>query len=199
MISIIMPSYLENFNKYAAKNRGKKFIRAVESVLAQTYRDWELVIISDGCQKTIDLASQFEDKRIVVLKTDKCPPFSGTPRNIGLKAAKGKWMIYLDTDDMYIETYLEKLVPKLKEKQWYWVDDIIFSDNMVKIRRCDIDTIGRCGTSNVIHRPGIYWIEKATYGHDWMLIKEMKKKWPDYEYIDVVGYCVMHIPRKYDL
>lgn len=55
MFSIVMPSYLGDYNSSAgpsATNRVEKFIRAVDSVLAQTFGSWELLIVADGCEKT---------------------------------------------------------------------------------------------------------------------------------------------------
>ena len=60
MISIIMPSYLGAY-KHAAKDRDKKIVRAIYSVCRQTYKDWELVVIADGCNKTVDIVQEIVD------------------------------------------------------------------------------------------------------------------------------------------
>ena len=197
--SIIMPSYLGDFHKRAAKSRKEKFVRAVDSVIEQTYSDWKLYVIADGCPYTAELLKNYRDDRIVLIEIERNKPYSGIPRNIGLLAATGEWMIYLDTDDMFIDSYLERLSTSLGNLNWYWVNDIWFSKGTFRERRCSINALGHCGTSNVIHKPGILWTEKPTYAHDYVFIKDLKRKWPNTEFVDVAGYCVMHIPNLYDM
>ena len=60
-ISVIMPSFLSQYDG-CAKNREQKFIRAVDSFIAQTYNDKELVIVADGCLKTKNLYEQLYSK-----------------------------------------------------------------------------------------------------------------------------------------
>ena len=60
MISIIMPSYLGAYKK-AAKDRDRKIVRAINSVVKQTYKDWELIVIADGCNKTVDIVQKITD------------------------------------------------------------------------------------------------------------------------------------------
>ena len=61
--SIIMPSYLGEY-KRAAKDRDTKIVRAIESVLKQSHEDWELIIISDGCEKTVEIVKPFFYKHL---------------------------------------------------------------------------------------------------------------------------------------
>ena len=56
--SIIMPSYLGDYPN-SATDKEDKLIRAIESVLQQTYKNWELIIIADGCDKTINLLKKY--------------------------------------------------------------------------------------------------------------------------------------------
>ncbi len=197
MISVVMPSYLGFYHKNAATNRSEKFCRAIESVIDQSYDNWELVIISDGCDRTVELAGMYNDSRLTVKKINKQPAFHGLPRNTGIEAARHDWIIYLDTDDMYLPNYLKQVTSQIGDKMWYYVNDIVFDKKWVT-RRCNINKFGKCGTSNIIHRKGVLWPEKPDYGHDWSFIKRLKAKWPDYGHMEIQGYCVMHIPNLYD-
>ena len=106
LVSIIMPSY--NTEPFIADT--------IESVLAQTYTDWELIIVDD-CSKdrTDDVVTKFTDDRIHYLKntTNKGAAIS---RNRALKAAKGKWIAFLDSDDLWHPQKLEKQIAFMKEK-----------------------------------------------------------------------------------
>ena len=99
--SVIMPSRLENYNP-SAKLKDQKIIRAVNSVINQTFEDWELHIIADGCQKTIDIIqNHIKDTRLHLWKIEHTRLWSGRPRNTGIEQALGDWIIYLDIDDAY--------------------------------------------------------------------------------------------------
>ena len=99
MVSIITPSY----------NSKECFGDTYLSVINQTISDWEWIIIDDG---STDGSYEFikfiteNDNRITVVKTDKN---SGTAvaRNIGLKLAKGRYITFLDSDDLLDSNYLE--------------------------------------------------------------------------------------------
>ena len=57
MISIIMPSYLGAYRK-SAKDREVKLRRAVKSVIHQEYDDWELIIVADVCERTVEIIKE---------------------------------------------------------------------------------------------------------------------------------------------
>ena len=90
-ISVIIPTY----------NRAHLIGRAIESVLHQTYHDLELIIIDDGStDNTDDVINRFQqkDNRIIYLKHDKNKGGSAA-RNTGVKASRGKYISFLDSDD----------------------------------------------------------------------------------------------------
>lgn len=104
MISVIMPAF--NVEKYIA--------RSVESVLAQTYGDYELLIVDDGSTdgtgKTADALAE-TDGRIVVIH--QANGGAAAARNRGLDAAKGEFVAFLDADDLWDEAFLEKTHAKI--------------------------------------------------------------------------------------
>ena len=89
----------------------------VESIIAQTYTDWELIIVDD-CSPASDTAEVLEkvksmDDRIRVLRTEKNGG-AGLARNIGIKAAQGRYIAFCDSDDWW---YPMKLEAQLKFMQ----------------------------------------------------------------------------------
>lgn len=106
-VSIIMPAY----------NAAKFIPAAIESVLSQTYDNFELIIIDD-CSKdeTFDIATSYleKDARIVLLQNSKNSGVSVT-RNYGISKACGEWIAFLDSDDMWRSDKLEKQITLIKE------------------------------------------------------------------------------------
>jgi glycosyltransferase involved in cell wall biosynthesis len=96
--SIIIPLY----NK-------EHFVKAtIDSVIAQTFQDWEAIIINDGStDKSADIISEYKDSRIKYYEHENCG-VSAT-RNQGLRLAKGEFIAFLDADDLWQPVFLEKL------------------------------------------------------------------------------------------
>ena len=98
MVSIIVPVY--NVEKYLKK--------AVESVINQTYPDWELILVDDGSTDSCpEICRQYErqDQRIQAVTKENGGVSSA--RNVGLKRARGEWICFLDGDDWLEERCLE--------------------------------------------------------------------------------------------
>lgn len=98
MISVIIPAY----------NAAKTIVCCVESLLSQTYQDWELIIMDDGStDNTLDVCQSFQDKRIQVYHK----PNGGvsSARNYGMTYAKGEYIAFVDADDYLEPMYLEHL------------------------------------------------------------------------------------------
>lgn len=110
LVSIIVPVY-----------NAEKFIReTMESVLAQTYPDWELLLVedgsSDGSAKVID--SFITEKQETRIRLIRQPSNQGAARarNRGLKEAQGRYIAYLDADDLWVPEKLQKQLLFMKEK-----------------------------------------------------------------------------------
>ena len=99
---------------------GEKYLReAIDSVIAQTYENWEIIFWDNQSDDDSALIVHgYEDQRIKYYKTDQFTPL-GEARNLAMEKATGEWCAFLDCDDMW---YLDKL-----EKQI----DIIINDNDV--------------------------------------------------------------------
>lgn len=108
LVSIIMPLY--NSEKYVSE--------AIESVLAQTSGDWELIICDDcSSDNSVSIVEEYvkKDSRIRLLKNEKNSGTAAT-RNHCLSMATGKYVTLLDSDDVWFPTFLEKQTNFIKEK-----------------------------------------------------------------------------------
>lgn len=100
-ISVIMPVY--NIEKYVSE--------AVNSILSQTFSDFELIILDDkSIDNTLNIAKKFaqKDDRIRVIELEEHQK-QGVGRNIGIQEAKGEYIMFLDGDDIAEKTFLEKM------------------------------------------------------------------------------------------
>lgn len=196
MISVIMQSFLGSYPN-AASDREFKFQRAVESVIAQTYKNWELIVIADGCDKTTQLIKEYLSDKITCYRIQKQLIWSGTPRNIGIGLAKGDWIVYLDTDDFFGDEHLEIISKELKDLDWYFFNDLTLQGEEFRERKCTL-THGGCGTSNIVHRKKFQWEKENKYANDdYKFIKKLMKT--EYKTITTPQYYVAHIPLKYDV
>ena len=100
LVSVIMPVH----------NRVKTIQDAVDSVLQQSYNNIELIVVDDGSDDgSKELLENIEDHRIVLLTNENCKGVSAA-RNKGLEAANGKYIAYLDSDNLWDSRYLEAMV-----------------------------------------------------------------------------------------
>jgi glycosyltransferase involved in cell wall biosynthesis len=93
-------------------NREELLLRALKSVLAQTEKDYEVVVVDDGSDdNSFQVASHFLDRNKVQFKLEKLPRNSGIPaaRNICLQIAEGTIAAFLDSDDLWHPKYLSIL------------------------------------------------------------------------------------------
>lgn len=103
-----------------AYNAGKYIADSIESVLQQSYKDWELIIVDDkSTDNTYEISLKFahHDDRIKVYQLEKNSGSAQRPRLMAEKIAKGKLVCYLDADDILESMYLEKLLNRQIETQ----------------------------------------------------------------------------------
>lgn len=100
LVSIITPTY----------NSAKFMEETVQSVLNQTYQNWEWVITDDGSSdETTKMINQYKDDRIKLQVLPKNGG-AGNARNKSLERAKGRYIAFLDSDDYWFPDYLEKML-----------------------------------------------------------------------------------------
>lgn len=98
----------------ATYRRDDSLKSAVESLLNQTYKDVEIIIVDDNADKDWNfkvnmLVSEFQDKNIVYIQNKKNKGSAET-RNIGIKAATGEYVTFLDDDDIYLHNKIKNQV-----------------------------------------------------------------------------------------
>ena len=106
LVSIIMP----NFNS-------AKFINeTVDSVINQSYKNWELIIVDDcSTDNSIEILSQYTDDRIRLIKSEQNYG-AALSRNKAIEAANGSWIAFLDSDDLWAYDKLEKHLSFMVDK-----------------------------------------------------------------------------------
>jgi len=103
VISVIIPLY--NKEKYVAET--------INSVLAQSYTNFEVVIVNDGSTDgSLAVASTFSDPRIKVITIDNAGV--SVARNTGIKSAKHDWVAFLDADDWWDPSFLEEMIKAIE-------------------------------------------------------------------------------------
>ena len=102
-ISVIIPTY----------NRGEVLERAIKSVLAQTYKNYELIVVDDGStDNTHSILRKYKDK---IRFYSKLHGGVSSSRNFGLEKAEGTWVAFLDSDDYWLPEKLERQMEFLQK------------------------------------------------------------------------------------
>lgn len=106
LVSIVVPTY----------NVGDVVSETIQSVLSQTYENWELILVDDAStDNTVSVLNTFclKDPRITVLNnTINSGP--GVSRNVGIERAQGQYLAFLDSDDLWLEDKLSKQIDFMK-------------------------------------------------------------------------------------
>ncbi len=104
LFSIVIPTY----------NRANMIPVAIESVLAQTYTNWELIIVDDGStDNTREVVRKYCDKRIKYYQQEN--KGRSTARNKGIDISSGSYICLLDDDDYYLEIFLSNFYTEIKK------------------------------------------------------------------------------------
>ncbi|MGI8470116.1 MAG: glycosyltransferase family 2 protein [Pyrinomonadaceae bacterium] len=106
-VSVVIPCF----------NLGKYIHEAIDSVMAQTFQDFEITVVNDGSTdiETNLILESLDNSKIKVIKTDN--QGLAAARNNGIAQAAGKYILPLDADDKIADTYLEKAVSILDENE----------------------------------------------------------------------------------
>lgn len=109
LVSIIMPSY----------NTAQYIEESIQSVINQSYRDWELIIVDDNSTDDTDIViKKYEnDNRIIYIKNEENLGAALT-RNKAIRAAKGKYIAFLDSDDLWTSDKLSKQINFMQENNY---------------------------------------------------------------------------------
>lgn len=108
LVSIVVPCY----------NQAHFLNEALQSVLSQTYKNWECIIVNDGSPDDTDMIAQQwceSDNRFKYL--EKINGGLSSARNAGVKKCSGKYIVALDADDILRSDFLEKMIPALDKDE----------------------------------------------------------------------------------
>jgi len=183
-------------------NRPVLLQRAIDSVLCQTFGDWELIIVDDHSNSLPNLVIPPEEKRIIPIRLPWNTGYQVRPKNVGIMCARGDYIAYLDDDNVYLPDHLEVLYKKAIETG----ADVIYGDRVYKsddpnekrymghmsydydLERINkgnyIDTSDIMHTIQAINDIGfwdIFWERKA----DWLLMMKFGK----------AGKKIIHVPK----
>ncbi len=137
LVSIVMPNY-----------NGAPYIQeTVESVLAQSYENWELLFVDDcSTDNSLEVIRSFSDKRIQVLSTGSNSG-AARARNVAIEAARGKYIAFLDSDDLWFPEKLSKQLAFMEQNEY------VFTFG-------DYEVIDGQGNKMALFRPGL---DSCTY------------------------------------
>lgn len=154
-ISVIIPVY--NVEKYLRE--------CIDSVLNQTFKDFEIICVNDGStDSSSDILEEYTHKHESIHVINKKNEGSGPARNTGLKHAHGNYVFFLDSDDYLVENALEKLYENI----------ILNKSDMVFLKKAIVDDEGNVN----FKKPG-FPLEKIIKDKDFtnytFTYKEIKK------------------------
>lgn len=136
MISVIIPTH----------NRGNRLHKSIESVLNQTYREIEIIVVSDGSTDNTEEVVKNYQKKYNFIELISVFPNKGAnnARNEGIKASKGDFIAFLDDDDEWLPTKLEKQMEVFMSNEAiglvYSEINVIYAKENVKYRAFGGDT-----------------------------------------------------------
>lgn len=111
LVSVVIPTH----------NRAVEVVQAIESVLAQTYANWEVILVDDGSTDSTsdDVQPLLSDSRIIYRRLEGAHGVSGA-RNAGLELASGEYIAYLDSDNTWEPRFLEVMVAFVRTHGLRW-------------------------------------------------------------------------------
>lgn len=126
LISIVIPTF----------NHANYLKKALNSVINQTYRNWEIIIVDNhSTDNTNSVISNFKKDKITVLKVNNDGVIAKS-RNKGIEIAKGKWIAFLDSDDWWSPRKLEIIEPYLNQSNDFIYHDLqIMNKDNIKTKK----------------------------------------------------------------
>jgi len=128
-VSIIIPTY----------NRSKTINLCIDSVLKQTYTNWECIVVDDGStDNTVQIVKDYTDieYRIKLYTRNRNPKGAPTCRNIGIEKSTGEFLMFLDSDDIITENCLNQRIKAASKEPQY---DLVITQTRVKSNNNSVD------------------------------------------------------------
>jgi glycosyltransferase involved in cell wall biosynthesis len=187
---------------------GAKYIKeTVESVLAQTYTNWELIIVDDCSTDNTDeiIVKYLSDDRIRYLKNEKNSG-AAVSRNYALREARGRWVAFLDSDDTWHPEKLERQIAFMEENGYKftytdykiqlngeWLPYVYTGPKKVTKRKmkdyCYFSTITVMYDREAI---GLIQIEPVKKNNDYAMWLRIIEKAPCYRYPECLSSYIKH-------
>jgi len=108
LVSVIVPTY----------NRPEMLVQSIQSILDQTYRNHEIIVINDGGLEVESIVAWLNQQQNITYVRHGRNRGLGAARNTGIKLARGKYLAYLDDDDIFYPDHLETLVSFLETSDY---------------------------------------------------------------------------------
>ena len=196
LVSIVMPSY----------NVGEYISNAIESIITQTYTNWELLVVDDcSTDNTVEVIKAFNDPRIH-LYSNAVNSGAAISRNYALREAKGKWIAFLDSDDVWDSQKLEKQLKFMVENNYSftftdyriclngnWMPYICYGPDIVDKRKmynyCYFSTITVMYDREKI---GLIQIENLRKNNDYAMWLQIIEKANAYRFPECLSYYIKH-------
>jgi teichuronic acid biosynthesis glycosyltransferase TuaG len=139
VVSVIMPAY----------NAAEYIQKAIDSIVAQTFTNWELIIIDDGStDETGDIIARNVNKDNRIKSFYQINSKQGKARNLGISNSRATYIAFLDSDDIWLSEKLSVQLNEIKNKDV----DLVFSDCYVFYEDNDVDRTNKMNTLNMIFK-----------------------------------------------
>lgn len=155
-ISVIIPIY----------NKDKNLSKSIESVLKQTYKDFELILINDGStDSSKQIIEKYKEKDNRIFVEEQLNSGVSFSRNKGIKLAKGDYISFLDADDTWEDSFLEKMIHQIGDNNVCYSGHFINVDGRTRKAR------------NVKYKSGnllmeFIFNETAPHTNSWLIKKD---------------------------
>lgn len=137
-ISVILPTY----------NHAKFLKKAIESVIKQSYINWELIIVdNNSIDETFEIVNSYLDKRIKYVKIQNNGVIAAS-RNLGIDLSTGSWIAFIDSDDWWTNNKLTKCIECIKTNKF----DLIYHD-LFLVYKTNQNSFKKLASSRSLHFP----------------------------------------------
>lgn len=175
-LSLICPCY----------KKPQRTLRAISSVLDQDTNGWEALFIGDGCSSFESMMddgtfSAFSDKALLAGNemhfmnlTEHMGFWGYQARNIGIDLARGKYIVFLDNDDILMPNHFSSYLSAIENTDY----DMVYFDSHIEpigVKRNSELRYGSIGHSEIIVKTSMLkgFKQRAEYGHDWGMVEHL--------------------------
>jgi teichuronic acid biosynthesis glycosyltransferase TuaG len=172
LVSIIVPVF----------NAERFLSSAIESVMAQSYINWELILVDDcSTDRSYEIAQTYEkaDSRIILMRLNRN---SGTAiaRSTALERAKGKYIAFIDSDDIWLHEKLETQLKFMNNRKLVFTFSSYYVINEAGVRTSCFDVPGKVSYSDLLHTNSVGNLTAIYDAEFFGKVSLVKRKYEDY-------------------